>query len=240
MRFILPFVILFSFAGAQAEVLSLNYFAADAANSKAIQKTVEDVRNNSLTVKTRSIVLDFDEIPRVFSIDWRSTVGKVYPQGDFYYLIGNLTDNWTSSDFARFYSVAKWLAWRGFRVIINPIAFVSDVREAVQNPRTSAVIWNSHGATSGAVLDSSDVILPKDIFIKNASPRFKYLLFANCSGAASKGYYGIDRVRYPVSYGWSGDVTSDDLFNYLFGTDFDAHLSKALNVQITRKSGRDI
>lgn len=57
MRFILPFVILFSFAGAQAEVLSLNYFAADAANSKAIQKTVEDVRNNSLTVPRYLILI---------------------------------------------------------------------------------------------------------------------------------------------------------------------------------------
>ena len=153
---------------------------------------------------------------------------KNFPNGDFYYLIGDLNDDWTKSDYSRYYSVAKWLAFRGFRTIINVVAYIPDLQEAASNPHTSAIIWNSHGAESGYVLDTGKAPLPKTIFTKFRSKRLKYILFANCYGDASAKYYGLRKLKDVTSMGWTGTVTSEDLFKYLFSDEFDNDLEKAI------------
>lgn len=164
---------------------------------------------------------------------------KNYPNGDFYYLIGDLDDDWTKNDFSRYYSVAKWLAVRGFRTIINVVAYAPDLQEAVSNSHTSAIVWNSHGSNDGAIYDSAKKALAKSIFTKNRSKSLKYILFANCYGAVSTDYYGLRKSKMQV-IGWNRTVSSEDLFKYLFSEEFDTDLAQALNVKMLIKPKGEI
>jgi hypothetical protein len=151
-----------------------------------------------------------------FSVDANKSIySKNYPKGDFYYLIAGLKDKWTESDYGRFYKIAKKLSNEGFRVIINVDAQVADVKEAIANPNTSAIIWNSHGSEDGVVYDSTEEALPKNIFTKNHSKRLKYILFGNCYGTLSTEYYGLQQDTSITSFGWKGEVDSDMFFHYL-------------------------
>jgi len=179
--------------------------------------------------------LAFAKVPQIFQVDYTSAARISDPHGDFYFLTGNLDDRWTDDDYKQFYSIAKWLSKMGFRVIINPVAYVSDAREAAENPKTAAIIWNGHGANDGTVYDADDKPLPADIFTKNKSLSFKYMLFANCWGKFSAQYYRLNRVPNLYTKGWARETTSDDLFGYLFGDDFNTELAKALNVKIQEK-----
>ncbi len=163
-----------------------------------------------------------------------------YPNGDFYYLIGDLDNAWTESDYAKFYSVAKWLAIRGFRTIINVAAFEPDLQEAISNSKTSAIIWNSHGRADGTIIDTAKVAINDNIFKTLRTPRLKYVLFANCWGLVSTQKYGLTKMQNILSLGWNRTVTSDDLFRYIFSTDFDSKLSEALGKDIKKKPVKQV
>lgn len=165
---------------------------------------------------------------------------KTYPNGDFYYLIGDLSDSWTKSDYAKFYSVAKWLSQRGFRTIINVSAYEPDLQEAISNENTTAIIWNSHGSKSGTIFDTTKVAIDEKVFTNLITPNLKYVLFANCFGLASARKYGLNKMEGVRAQGWEGTVTSNDLFKYIFSTDFDESLSKAIGKDITKKSSQKI
>lgn len=165
---------------------------------------------------------------------------KTYPNGDFYYLIGDLGDNWTKSDYEKYYSVAKWLSLRGFRTILNVAAYEPDLQEAVSNENTTAIIWNSHGRKDGTILDTNKVAIDEQLFVNLRSPNLRYVLFANCWGDTSAQKYGLRNMEKIVSEGWDRTVTSDDLFKYIFSSNFDKSLSKAIGRDITNKSSLKI
>jgi hypothetical protein len=235
----LAFILLSLPASSSGAELKLNFDSPDLVNVEILKRTIEQV---SLERKQgTAIEIEFDNLPRLYQADWKDIEAANYPHGDFHFLTGNLTDSWTSSDYARFYSVAKWLAKRGLRPVINPVAYILDAREAAQNPKTAAILWNSHGDKTGYVLDSNDKPLPKDIFVRNRSPRFKYLLFASCYGYASITYYQMKGIAPALfAYGWPGETTSTMLFEHLFSDTFDKNLEAALGVKLERKSGADI
>lgn len=157
---------------------------------------------------------------------------KVYPNGDFYFLIGNLDEDWSESDYARFYSIARWLSQKGFRTILIVTAYEENLAEAVSNPKTSAIIWNSHGFNNGVILDARNNEISKNIFINNHPQNLKLVFFANCFGAQSAEYYQTRKITDLYTLGWDREVTSNDLFDYLISDKFDSHLEKIFNKKL--------
>jgi len=211
------------------QVIKLDLNKGDIYNYKAF---VDQAKSDT---KLSKIIFEFyksNDESRYFlktaeKISFTDIYKKNYPNGDFYYLIGDLDDTWTSSDYARYYSVAKWLANNGFRTIINVTAYVPDLEEAISNPNTTALIWNSHAISDGTIRDTNKVNIDNDIFIKLRTPNLKFVLFANCYGARTARKYGLNSMNKLSVLGWDQTVTSDDLFNYLFSTDFDKTLKEA-------------
>lgn len=161
------------------------------------------------------------------------TYSQNYPNGDFYYLIGDLSPTWGKSDYARFYNVAKLLGQKGFRTIVNVAAATSDIQEAAHNANTTAIIWNSHGADDGTVFDIKDAEVPRDAFAKNKSARLRFVLFANCYGYNSIDYYHIGGSTLGV--GWRGETDSDLFFSYLRSKDFLRDLKRAFGKSLKKK-----
>jgi hypothetical protein len=147
---------------------------------------------------------------------WQENYAKAYPRGDIYYLIGNLSKQETDDEVQNFASVARWLANKNYRTILNANASINDVREAVSNPNTVAIIWSSHGNTLGQVFTSSGA-LPEDAFDLNASPSFERIILSNCHGDETVNYYPIPAS---TTY-WEGTTTSSDLQSFLFSERFD-------------------
>ena len=85
------------------------------------------------------------------------------------------------------------------------------------------------------IIQLRQIIINQRLFIMNKSLSFKYMLFANCWGKFSAQYYRLNRVPNLYTKGWARETTSDDLFGYLFGDDFNTELAKALNVKIQEK-----
>lgn len=209
-------------ARAETVTVSLSLNNPDAKNLEMMQKQLEDK-------DATAVVFEFSDSfagEALFSTSTTPTsYKKNYPNGDAYYLIGDLSNRWSKEDFGKFYDTAKMLATRGFRTIVNVNTYISDVREAVQNSNTSVLIWNSHGSDDGAVYDKKDDILPKDIFTKNKSSHLRYVLFANCYGYTSIDYYQIGGKTLGV--GWQEETSSDYFFSYLKSQDFLKDLKKA-------------
>jgi hypothetical protein len=207
--------------------LQISSVQSDDYSINQIQDAVQFVREHKN--ESRNISIDF-AVAKDSVLE-----SDAYPNGDFYFLIGNLDDEWSHQDYNDFYSIAKWLAKEGFRPVINPIAYISDVREAVQNKTTSAVLWDSHGSEDGQVYDSDGTGVPAETFVTGKTASFKYLLFANCYGQASRSFYGITSVKYPASFGWPSTTTSTDLFEYLRGDTFDQQLADSLGIVLKLK-----
>jgi hypothetical protein len=220
------FLFLASALSAKAEpvTLHLSLNNSDAQNRQLMQEQLADKAATSVAFEFSDA---FAGQALFFSTSATPTESydKNYPNGDFYYLIGDLSNRWGKSDYGAFYDTAKMLALRGFRTVINVNADTSDVREAVQNPRTSAIIWNSHGSDDGAVYDKKDNALPKDTFVKDKSSRLRFVLFANCYGYTSIDYYQIGGKTLGI--GWQEETSSPEFFSYLKSNDFLRDLKKA-------------
>jgi len=59
-------------------------------------------------------------------------IENAYPNGDVYYLVGELESDWEKAEFRRFAGIASTLAKMGCRVIMNPTAHQSDVEEELE------------------------------------------------------------------------------------------------------------
>lgn len=235
MKYLLLGILLLFSVPSFALTVSLNPANGLDYNSKLLESAVYSSLDRKLIIEIESETLE------EFKGDsYLDLYDKNYPNGDFYYLIGDLDSDWAGRDYERFYSVASWLSRRGFRTIIVPNAYIPDVQEAVQNPNTSAIIWNSHGASNGEVEDFANNDLPSNIFIENKSKRLKYILFANCYGVASKRFYNLDEISGLFSIGWRGTTTSNALFKYLFSAKFDIGLEKAFGTKLIKKEIRAI
>ncbi len=153
---------------------------------------------------------------------------KTY-QGDFHYLIGDLSDSWSRSDYDRFYLVAKNLSEKGIRTVIHVDAKTWDLKNTLTDPLAVGIIWNSHGSKNGSIWDADEKRLPRGLFARKATDKLRYVLFANCYGQASIHYYGLDQLPEVFSKGWPGDVSSEMLFHYLFSQQFERDLKTAMS-----------
>ena len=149
----------------------------------------------------------------------KDAYSNAYKYGDVVFLIGNLDDDWTQSEWTRYYSVAKWLVNKGFRVVINPAAQIVDIRASVQDDRTKIIIWSSHGSTDGGIYDSRSALVPDDVFATGAGANFKQIIVSSCYSDVM-----VERYEFPAGVKrthWEGTTTSDDLFNYLTSDNWD-------------------
>lgn len=160
--------------------------------------------------------------------DFKESYDRAYKNGDVNFLIGDLSESMGENEWRRYFSIARWLTKHYFRPIINPSAQIADLRAAVQDPRTSVIIWSSHGGKSGKIWDSRDEALPDDAFVKDAGPRFKLLILSNCSGEKT-----IERYQTPKhTIHWEGTTRSSELFDFLISNRFDAAIEKALGIKL--------
>ncbi len=137
-----------------------------------------------------------------------------YKNGDVVFLSGNLDDAWTKREWDRFYGVAKWLANNDFRVVMNPVALISDVRATTQDSRTKVIIWSSHADSDGVLYDAAQQQLPDDVLLAEAGKNLQQVIFSACFGEkVNVRYKTPDRVNEIY---WEGKTTSDDLFGFLF------------------------
>lgn len=147
-----------------------------------------------------------------------------YPRGDAYFLIGNLETASGNQEFASFATIARWLGKNGFRPILNPGATVADLREAVQNPRTSVILWSSHGSPNGEIRDVKQVPIPKDIFVNEAGPRLSNVIVSACHGECIvRSFERPPQMQWTY---WEGVTNSSALQAYLVSTDFEDRLFK--------------
>jgi hypothetical protein len=104
--------------------------------------------------------------------------------GDFYLLVGtNFTDTDQTirrGDYDDIYETARRLSWLKFRVIINLVASVEDLKAALANDRPTIIVWTSHGNTEG-FYDFNQIKIPHDIF-KNTSPTVYQFILTSCYG----------------------------------------------------------
>ncbi len=149
-----------------------------------------------------------------YKTSYKSAYSEAYKYGDVVFLIGNLDDNWTNSEWTRYYGIAKWLVKKGFRVIINPVAMVEDIKAAVQDKKTKVIIWSSHGTEDGTIYDSREKAVPTDVFAGNAGLNLKQIIVSACYSEVMVRKYqfpkGLKRTH------WEGTTDSNDLFNYLY------------------------
>lgn len=152
-----------------------------------------------------------------------------YRNGDLYFLISNLTDSWTQDEWGRYYTIAKWLVKHRFRVILNPVAYTADLREAVKNPRTSGIIWSGHGANDGTMNDVGEQVLPSSIFTDGKGSHFKHLVISACNGDEVLRYYDTSGIG--VHY-WSGTTDTQALFTYLISDRWNHDLESDLGIAL--------
>ncbi len=72
------------------------------------------------------------------------------------------------------------MSWLKFRVTLNLVASVVDLKNALANTRPTIITWTSHGNT-GSFYDFNHVPVPADIF-QNASPSVYQFHLASCEG----------------------------------------------------------
>lgn len=149
----------------------------------------------------------------VIESTFKDYYSDVYKNGDVSFLTGYLEDQWTQAEWNRFYGIAKWLVKHNFRVIMNPVAYIPDIRATVQDPRTKVIIWSSHGSKDGRIYDSRKEAVPAEIFAENAGANFKQIIASSCYGEVMVQRYAFPE-RVNKKY-WQGTTGSDDLFNYL-------------------------
>lgn len=204
-------LLVFAGAGASAAELRIGIGTQDEALEKINFEVAVEAAKNGQTAEERNVVLSAQasNLPE-------------YERGDFYYLNGNLGDEWTYREWDQFYGIAKWLIRSRFRVIMNPIAKGQDVREATQNPRTSVIIWSSHGSNVGELFDADNNVVPKDAFSFNASKMLHQIILSNCHGETTVQYYSFpDNVKIKH---WIGLSTTKDLYDYLLSDQWNEDL----------------
>ncbi len=109
---------------------------------------------------------------------------ETYVAGDFFVLIGtNFAGNdeiIRKGDYDDIYAVAKRMAWLKFRVTINLVASIDDLKIALANNRPTIIVWTSHG-NQQSFYDFNQVPVPSTIF-KDASPSVYQFHLASCEG----------------------------------------------------------
>ncbi len=183
-------------------------------------------KSNYFLYKNKKLV-KLSEAKRAIASDTHKAIyNNVYPNGDVYILIGDLGKTSVDKEFKMFTELAGWFSKAGYRVIVNPVAYPSDIQEAASNPNTVAIIWSSHG-TESSIFDHDAKSIPKNAFNpKDVSKRLKYILFSSCYGKCAQEVYEFsDGVK---KYGWKSKTYSSELISYLMSKNFNNHFFEAV------------
>lgn len=158
------------------------------------------------------------------------TYSNAYKNGDIYFLIGDLDNDWRRDEWGKFYGISKWLVKHYFRVIVNPTAYQADLKEAVQNPTTSGILWSSHASKDGKVYGADGKPISQDSFSQNASPTFRHLVLSNCNGEEVLDYYPTPpNLKYHY---WPDEANTEDFFFYLKSDKWNRDLENDLGIKL--------
>lgn len=217
-------------SSARAVQVELSLNADDPAEAKRFMQWVQKIQSGESS--DRNLVLTAPSLDLTIGVHspWDDSYREVAKNGDMYVLWGNLDDSWTQDEYNKFYTISKWLVKHDFRNIINPVANESDIREAATNPRTSGILWSSHGNTQGVIFGSDQSPVANDAFSTNASPSFRHMVMSNCYADQSMNYYTIPshlRVKH-----WTGETTTSEFFQYLVSSEWDNDLMTDLGITL--------
>jgi hypothetical protein len=160
-------------------------------------------------------VADLGQAFRVMGL--RKAQAPAYRNGDAWFFISDIGDAWARDEWKRFYNVTRRMLANGYRVVAHPFPKTREVRAAVSSPETSVLIWSSHGNEKGQVF-AKDAPLPRDVFVRQPSPRLRHIVISACYGEEVARYYpmpeGAELER------WTGVTDTEDLFAYLNSNKF--------------------
>ena len=126
--------------------------------------------------------------------------------GDFFLLIGTKfsgdDETIRRGDYDDVYETARRLSWLKFRVIINLVASVDDLRSALLNKNPTIITWTSHGNATG-FYDFNQVRVPPSIFKNTSSSVYQFILTA-CNGFSSMQDIYKPHIPATMKY-WSWD-----------------------------------
>ena len=148
----------------------------------------------------------------------RGPYEDAYPHGDVVFMIGDGTKEWGETEWGKYFDVAKYLAEKKFRVIMNPEATILDIKATVQSPTISVMIWSSHGSKDGRIYDVAETPVPAKAFA-NISRSLKQIILNSCY---SKNAPEIYKFPKNVDFvGWPETTDSEGFFSYLTSEDWD-------------------
>jgi len=162
----------------------------------------------------------------------KDAYSDAYKYGDVAFLIGNLDNDWTEKEWTRYYEVAKWLINKGFRVVMNPVAMITDIKATVQDQKTKAIIWSSHGSKDGYIYDAGENAVPTGVFAEKAGSNLKQIVVSACYSNVMVNKYSF-RAGTRITH-WTGTTTSDALFDYLISDDWNPTAFGVNNLRLFR------
>lgn len=153
-----------------------------------------------------------------FFIFHQERKGKNYPKGDFVILWGlgesESNQNMTENEYKMIWRIMNYLSSLGFRVIMNVRTEVNQIKEAVQTPGVSVILYSGHGNTSG-FYDYFNNLVPYDLFRFKAKSLYQFILSA-CYGSESRLNY--ENPSNMILYTWPGLTNSKDLEGFLMNS----------------------
>jgi len=154
-------------------------------------------------------------------------------RGDIFFLIGDLTKGWSEEEYDAYFPIARWLSIQGFRAVINPAAYISDIRDAVQSSEARGIIWSGHGSKEGKLWDKADAPLPQPIFSNRAARGLKHFVLGNCYGDQVANHYS-----FPFNSGvhhFTGEIDSDEFFAYLTSREWRDDIQEDLKFKLKKR-----
>lgn len=167
------------------------------------------------------------QVPVAANLSTDQLLTKSYPNGDAYFLIGDLDNSMTNEEVNRFEEVEPLFRENGFRLFIRRSTSTSELRAAVQNPRTTVIIWSGHGNQNGYIFDNRSSVIPTDIFTRNASPRLSLLVLSACYGECVTRRYPTPSFVEQIH--WKGRTNTKSFFYFLNGERFYNLIKSSMN-----------
>lgn len=166
-------------------------------------KTAQDHHYKKITIEPK--LSDFQTV---------SSGEKGYVSGDFVVLIGvSLSDKDESirmNSYKLLYDAVNRMSRLQFRVVINTMASMSDLRNTLKSDRPTIVVWSSHGDPN-YFYDFNNAQVPHNVFEKMSPSVYQFLL-VSCNGfSALQDGYSKYLAKSTYYSGWTRLVTALDM-----------------------------
>lgn len=185
-------------------ILSTTAFGAEhifAKNSKSFMKQLSEISKHSPD--------------QIIQVTPEGTNNKsVYKSGDLYIFlaIGKKDETMTKDEYQKLWGIMNYLSSKGFRVMMNVMAKVTHLEEAINSIDTSVILWSGHG-NKNSFYDYDGNAVPHNIF-NNAHESLYQFVLSSCYGrlALNKNYSVPDHIK---TWAWSGLTNSGEFMSFL-------------------------